>query len=82
MIGLLVLKAVDERLAEKAELVVDAVAEAGVVHRGQRIEEAGGQPSQSAIAEGRVGLQRLELVQIDAHLGGDRFGVIVEAEVH
>ena len=68
MIGLLVLIAVDERLAEEAELVVDAVAEAGHVERRQRIEEAGGQAAEAAVAEGGVGLERLELFEIDAEL--------------
>jgi hypothetical protein len=50
VIGLLVLVAVDERLPEETELVVDAVAEAGKVLRRKRIEEAGRQTSEASVA--------------------------------
>ena len=81
MVGLLVLESVHEGLAKEAELVVDAVAEAGHVHGGERIEEAGGEASQAAVAEGGVGLLHGDLLEVGAELGEDRFGVAVEAEV-
>jgi hypothetical protein len=81
VVGLLVLEAVDEGLTEEAVLVVDAVAEAGIVQRGQRIEEARRQPPEAAVAEGRVMLERLQLLEVDAQLGHDAFRVVVEAEV-
>ncbi len=81
VVGLLVLEAVDEGLAEEAELVVDAVAETGIVERGQGVEEAGRQTPETAVAEGRVGLEGLELLEVDAQLRHDRLGVRIEAQV-
>src|SRR5207249_435755 len=57
VIRLLMLKAIHERLPKKTELVVDAVAEAGHIHRCERIEEAGCQPAESSVAEGCVVLE-------------------------
>ena len=57
VIRLLVLVAVDEGLAEETEFVVDAVAEAGHVQRGKRIEEAGRQPPETTVAEGGIVLE-------------------------
>ena len=50
VIGFLVLESVDECLAEESELVVDAVAKAGIVERGQRIEEARRESAEAAVA--------------------------------
>ena len=41
VVGLLVLEPVDDRLAEHAVLVADAVAPGGEVERGHGVEEAG-----------------------------------------
>ena len=56
VVRLLLLLAVLDLLAEQAVLVVDAVAVAGHVERGQRIEEAGREPAQPAVAERGVAL--------------------------
>ena len=55
-VGLLDLAAVDEGLPEDAVLVADAVADAGHAHGGQRVDEAGGQPTQTAVAQTRLDL--------------------------
>jgi hypothetical protein len=54
VIRLLVLKAVDEGLAEKSKLVVDSVAEARIAERGQRVEKTRGETSETAIAQRSV----------------------------
>jgi len=60
------LPVVFDGLLEQAEFVVDAIAVAGHVQGGQGIEEAGGQPAQPAITEGRVALELPNLVEIVA----------------
>src|SRR5258706_408887 len=73
--------AVDEGLAEEAELVIDAVTEAGEVLRGQRVEEAGREAAEATVAEGGIVLEGAELLQIGAELGDDRLGLVVQLEV-
>src|SRR5581483_9548355 len=53
-------------LAEQAELIVDAVAVAGHIQRGHRIEETGSESPESAIAERRVMLFIEKRLQVDA----------------
>jgi hypothetical protein len=58
---------------EHAELVADAVAERRQLQRGHRIEEAGRQPPEAAVAERRVGLHCCHILQgvgVLAHRGG------------
>src|SRR5207244_6105934 len=81
VIRLLVLIAVHERLSKKSELVVDAVAESRVIETGERIEKTGGEPSETAVAERGIRLERFELLEVDAKLRHDRVRVVVEAEV-
>ncbi len=67
------LAAVDDALREHAVLVADAVAEGGQAERGHRVEEAGRQPAEAAVAEGGVGLvllDVLELVRLQRQRGG------------
>ena len=47
VVGLLVLEAVDDRLAEHAVLVADAVAPGREVEGGHGVEEAGGEAAQA-----------------------------------
>ena len=82
MIGTLDLIAVDECLAKESEFVVDAVAEAGHVHRGERIEEARGESSESAVAEGRVVFERLQFFDVDAELRDDGARIVVHTEIN
>ena len=61
----LLLPAVLELLAEQAVLVAEAVAVAGILHGGQRIEEAGGQAAQAAVAQAGVRLLAQQSVEVD-----------------
>ena len=47
----------------------------------ERVEEAGGEPSQTAVAEGGVVFERFELFEIDAELRDDRLRLVVQLEV-
>jgi hypothetical protein len=58
------LVAVDELLLEEAELVVDAVAERGVIERGERIEETRGETAEAAVAEAHVDLGVADFLEI------------------
>src|SRR6185503_181258 len=66
VIGLLALASALDLLAEQAELVVDPVAVPGHAERGHRVEEAGGEPAEAAVAEGGIGLERAQLLEVDA----------------
>jgi len=57
------LAAVVDGLREHAELVADAVAEGGQPERGHRVEEAGREPPQAAVAERGIGLGRGHLLE-------------------
>lgn len=85
VVGLLDLPAGLECLAENAELVADAVADAGDAQCGERIEVAGGQPSEAAVAEAGLSFEGAELVQAQAEVGeglaGEVFGLGVEQVV-
>ena len=56
-------------LAEHAVFVADAVAHARHAQRGHRIEEAGRQPAEAAVAQRRVGLALGQRVDVDAEVG-------------
>jgi hypothetical protein len=60
------LLAVLDALVEHAVLVADAVAVAGDAHGRHRIEEAGGQPAEAAVAQRRVGLDFGDGFRLDA----------------
>src|ERR1700742_2295909 len=60
-VGIFLLPAVAEDLPEQAEIVADAVADRGDRKRRHALHEAGGEPSEAAIAERRV---RLALPQL------------------
>jgi len=66
------LPAVAHHLAEQAMVVADAVAEAGEAHRRHALHVAGGEPSQAAIAERRVGFDIPDRIEADAELGQGR----------
>jgi hypothetical protein len=59
---LLDLLAVEDRLGKHPVLIAYAVAPGGQSEGGHRIEEAGRQPSQAAVAEGRIGFAFHHLV--------------------
>ena len=66
VVGLLVLPAVLDRLPEDAVLVAQTVAHGGKLHRRHRVEEAGGQAPEPAVAQAGVGLlfKQIEPVEV------------------
>ena len=64
-VGLLDLLAVDEGLAEDAVLVADAVADARDAHRRQRVDEAGREAAEAAVAEAGLDLLRRAASQVE-----------------
>ena len=66
-VGLFHLPAVDDLLLEDAVLIADAIAQRGNPQRGHRVDVAGGQPPQAAVAQPRL------------HLGGEQ-GVEVQPQ--
>ena len=56
------LLSIEDRLCEHAVLVADAITPGGKPKRRHRIEEAGRQPAQTAIAERRIGFTFHHLV--------------------
>src|SRR5579872_6308401 len=68
LVGIFLLPAIVDDLAEQAEIVADAVADRGNAECRHAFHEAGGEPSQSAIAERRIGLAFAQLRQADAEV--------------
>src|SRR5205823_129567 len=81
LVGPLDLVAVLDLLIEHAELVADAVAVAGDVERGHRIEEAGGEPAETAVAQPRVHLLLEEIGDVEADHPHRLASGLVEAEI-
>ena len=67
------LLAVDDALAENAELIADGIARGGDVERRHRVEIARGQAAEAAVAETRVGLAFKDVRCAEAQLV-ERFG--------
>ncbi len=82
LVGALGLPAVDDFLMEDAEFVADAVAKRRNLQRRQRFDEAGGQPSQTAIAESRFIFFEQQLVEVQSQFGDGLADLIVDAEIH
>ncbi|MNE78779.1 hypothetical protein D3C80_1752140 [compost metagenome] len=62
------LLAIDDVLFEHAIFVADTVTPARQRQRGQRIQEAGSQPTQTAIAQARIVLFLKQFTQVQTHL--------------
>ena len=77
--GLLLI--VDKALTEQAVVVVEAHAVAGQAQRGDGIQEARGQAAQAAVAERRLDLKLLNLIEVVAR--GDELvlNLVIDAEV-
>ena len=77
--GLLLI--VDKALAEQAVMIVEAHAVAGKAQRGDGIQEARSQTAQAAVAERRLDLELLNLVEVVA--GGDELvlNLVIDAKV-
>src|SRR5258705_12476749 len=66
--GIFLLKALQDYVAEQAEIVTDAVADGGNGERRHALHEAGLKPSQAAIAERRIRLAFTQLREADAEI--------------
>ena len=80
-IGLLVLQTVFKGLTEQAEMIAQTYAVTRQAERCQRIEEAGRQTSQTAVAQRRLRLDLLNLRKTLACSGEGGAGIIVEAQI-
>ena len=78
-VGLLDLPAVDEGLPEDAVLVADAVADGRDPHGRQRVDEAGGEPAEAAVAQARLDLGVAQRVQVDPQTGHGLLGDLGQA---
>ena len=82
VVRLFLLVTVVDFLAEQAVLVVDAVPAHGHVERGQRVQKAGRQPSQAAVAERGISLRLLGRLQRDTHLTKRVSAQIVDTQIN
>ena len=80
-VGVLGLEAVVKELLEQAVAVEDAVARHGQVQRGAGVQEAGGEASEAAVAQSRVGLLLEDGGQVDALRGEGVPGLVDQAQV-
>ena len=67
-VGIFVLPALRDDLAEQAEIVADAVADGGDRQRRHALHEAGGKPPEAAIAERRIRLAFAQFGKPDAEI--------------
>src|SRR5215472_2400489 len=81
LVGDLDLSAVAKLLLEHAEFVVDTVTDRRYLERRQRIETAGREPSQAAVAETGLGLEREQRIEILVERRHGLAGVGLNAEV-
>ena len=72
LVGIFLLPALRDDLAEQAEIVADAVADRGNGQRRHAFHEAGGEPPEAAIAERRIRLAFAQVRQIDAEIAERR----------
>jgi hypothetical protein len=77
------LPAVGNVLLEQSVIVADAVTVGRDTQCRQAVHEAGGKPSQTAVAERSVGFQRADVVEVDPEIGqrlpdGRRHGEIAQ----
>lgn len=63
------LPVVDERLAEDSVLVANPVANRRDAHGGQRIDVAGGQSTETTVAESRLRLRGRQVFKVEAQRG-------------
>ena len=81
VVGALDLPAVADLLVENAELVADAVPDRRALEGGQRVEVAGRQPAQSAVAQSGLFLAVQHGVVVLAQVGQGCPGLFLQAEV-
>jgi len=81
VVGQFDLVTVAELLAEQTELIVDAVADGGVIERGERIEKTGGETTETAVAEAHVVFLPAQLRHIEAEFLECFLGLLINASV-
>ncbi len=81
LVGDLALPAIDDGLVEDAKLVADAIADGGHFDGGKRVHVAGGEPSESAIAETGFLLLIEDFIQITTQSRERLAGGFGDAEV-
>ena len=72
LVGIFLLPAVLDDLAEQAEIVADAIADGGDGERRHALHEARGEPAETAIAERCVRLELAQFGQADAEIAERR----------
>ena len=68
-------------LVEDAELVADAVADRGALQCGQRVQIAGGEAAEAAVAEAGFLLARQHFLEADAELLECGAGRLLDSEI-
>src|SRR5690606_17645736 len=79
--GLLGLPAVDDRLAEQAMLITNAVAVRGQTQGRHALHEAGCQAPEAAVAQCRIRLDLTDALELDTELGHGLAGHIEQTEI-
>ena len=82
LVGDGLLLVVDKALAEEAVVVVEAHAVAGEAQRGDGIQEACGQTAQAAVAQRRLDLKLLDLVEVMARRSELLLDLVIDAEIN
>mmetsp|Transcript_42557 Transcript_42557/g.106218 ORF Transcript_42557/g.106218 Transcript_42557/m.106218 type:complete len:307 (+) Transcript_42557:3078-3998(+) len=82
VVRVLHLTALDDLLLEDAVRVPDAVAPDGIVERGHGVEEAGSQTAQTAIAQRRVVLVLIQLLQVVSDVCECLLVVGLDVQIH
>ncbi|MNN32129.1 hypothetical protein D3C81_1458410 [compost metagenome] len=81
VLGLLLLPAIDHRLAEQAVLVANAVTVGGDPQRRHAFHETGGQPPETTVAQGRIGLQQANALEVDIQTTEGLAGDVQQAQI-
>ncbi len=81
-VGLFDLKTIIKGLVKQAEAIEDAIAGHRKVKGGARIQKTGSQPTQTAIAEGGVGLLVLQFAQIKTQFFDSLFHRIIKIQIN
>lgn len=81
MLGLLLLPAVDNRLAEQAVLIPNAVAMPGDTQGRHAFHETRGQAAEASVAQGGVRFQQADTLQVDPQLGQGLASHVQQAQV-
>ena len=68
-------------LAEKSVFVSYGKAHSRIVERGKTVHKAGGEPSESAVAQSRVGLELVKPVELKAHFAESLSRAVFKPEI-